>query len=191
MSQSQCRCVSVNSQKRMIQSQNGLQLDPSSYQETSPFLLLEQFIIHQKITQQQVHHIQTSHECILQKHPKAGIILAGDMNHLKTSALTSGFHLKQIVDVPTRAKNNLDKILTNIRKYYSNPFTIGKLGTSDHDVVVAVPSLPKSANHLRRSLSQIELLVMTKDAQLLMPYEKLSGMKCTHVLHPRGMSTFC
>ncbi len=70
-------------------------------------------------------------------------MLAGDMNQLKTSALTSGFHLKQIVDVPTRAKNNLDKILTNIRKYYSNHFTIGKLVISDHDVVVAVPSLPK------------------------------------------------
>ncbi len=90
-----------------------------------------------------VHHIQTFLECILQEHPKAGIILAGDMNHLKTSALTSGFHLKQIVDVPTRGKNTLDKILTNMRNYYSNPFTIGTFGTSDHDVVVAVPSLSK------------------------------------------------
>ncbi len=90
-----------------------------------------------------VNHIQSALEQIWQKHPKAGIILAGDLNQLKTMSIASGFHLKQIVDVPTQGKNNLDKITTYMRKYYCNPFTIGKLGSSDHEAVVAIPSIAK------------------------------------------------
>ncbi len=54
-------------------------------------------------------HIQTSLEQILQKHPNTGIILACDLNKLKTSIVASGFHLKQIVNVSTRKKNTLDR----------------------------------------------------------------------------------
>ncbi len=88
-------------------------------------------------------HIQTSLEQMLQKHPNVEII-AGDLNKLKTSILASCFHLKQIVNVSTRKKNTLDKILTNLKKYYLDPFTVGKLGNSDHEIVVAVPSVTKS-----------------------------------------------
>ncbi len=89
-------------------------------------------------------HIQTSLEQILQKHPNAGIILRGDLNKLKTLIVASGFHLKQIVNVSTRKKNTLEKSLINLKKNYLDPFTVGKLENSDHEIVVAVPSVPKS-----------------------------------------------
>ncbi len=105
-----------------------------------------------------VHDIQTSLECY------RNILKQVDMNQLKTSALTSRFHLKQIVDVPTRGKNNLDKILTNMGKYYNNPFTIGKLGHQPTMLWLLYHPSPQIGNHLRRSLSQVELLVMAKYA---------------------------
>lgn len=87
-------------------------------------------------------HIQVSLEAMLQKHPHAGIILAGDFNQLKTSAICSGFGLKQIVKCATRARNTLDKIMTNLADYYQNAVTIGSIGNSDHEAVLARPSLP-------------------------------------------------
>ncbi len=91
-----------------------------------------------------IRHIQSSLERMLQKHPNAAIILAGDLNKLNTASISSGFKLKQIVNCPTRGKNTLDKILTNMQDYYLDPYTVGKIGTSDHEAVLAVPAVPKA-----------------------------------------------
>ena len=88
-----------------------------------------------------VQHIQSSLEVMLQHHPGAGIIVAGDLNHLKISAITKGFNLRQIVTKPTRGNNILDKILTNLSQFYPPPEVIGKIATADHEAVLAVPSL--------------------------------------------------
>ncbi len=37
-----------------------------------------------------------------------------------------------------------------MRKYYCNPFTIGKLGSSDHEAVVAIPSITKGWKPLEK-----------------------------------------
>ena len=92
-----------------------------------------------------IQHIQFSLESILQKHPHAGIFITGDFNQLKVAAITSGFHLCQIVKTPTRGKNVLDKILTNMQHFYSNPSLVGQLRKSDHLSVIAVPKIdPKT-----------------------------------------------
>ena len=88
-----------------------------------------------------IQHIQTSLETILQQHPGAGILITGDFNQLKCSALTSGFRLKQIVNKPTRGHNILDKILTNMPTLYPPPSIIGNIASSDHDTVLAVPQV--------------------------------------------------
>ncbi len=41
------------------------------------------------------------------------------------------------------AKTPWTKFMTNIRNYYFNPFTIGILGSSDNEAVVAIPSISK------------------------------------------------
>ena len=79
-------------------------------------------------------------EQILTRHPKAGIIIAGDLNTMKVSSLCSGFHLKQIVKIPTRGDNILDKILTNFPSFYKEPVSAGKVGASDHDMILAIPT---------------------------------------------------
>ena len=92
-----------------------------------------------------IQHIQSFLEPILQKHAHAGIFITGDFNQLKVAAITSGFHLCQIVKTPTRGKNVLDKILTNMQHFYSNPSLVGQLGKSDHLSVIAVPKIdPKT-----------------------------------------------
>ena len=59
-------------------------------------------------------HLRLCLESVLQKHPEAGIILAGDTNHLNLSSICSGFNLRQIVLCRTRGENTLDKILIQI-----------------------------------------------------------------------------
>ena len=56
--------------------------------------------------------------------PNCGIILAGDLNHLDTSSIKRQFRLKQLVDFPTRGRNTLDIILTNMPTLYEKIFSL-------------------------------------------------------------------
>ncbi len=56
--------------------------------------------------------------------------------------LSAGFGLKQIVPCATLGKKTLDKIIPNLYQYYQSPTNIGAIDTSDHDAILAVPSLP-------------------------------------------------
>jgi hypothetical protein len=71
--------------------------------------------------------------------PGAGIILAGDFNQFKHRQLCSSFNLKQLVKDATRGKNILDKIFTNISKFYNSALVISPIGHSDHNSTVLKP----------------------------------------------------
>jgi hypothetical protein len=84
-------------------------------------------------------HLTESIDSVLSTNPGAGIILAGDFNQFKHRQLCSSFNLKQLVKDATRGKNILDKILTNISKFYNSALVISPIGHSDHNSIVLKP----------------------------------------------------
>ncbi|CAB4034046.1 RNA-directed DNA polymerase from mobile element jockey, partial [Paramuricea clavata] len=79
--------------------------------------------------------------------PGCGIILLGDFNQLNGSRLCNFYKLKQIVNFPTRGSNTLDKIYTNLKRFYSPPIKMSPFGLSDHASIEVKPlertNLPK------------------------------------------------
>ena len=73
------------------------------------------------------------------KYPNCGLLVLDDFNHLNDARLKSNFNLKQIVQFPTRGKNTLDKILTNLQDYYDTPVERPAFGLSDHSSVEVQP----------------------------------------------------
>ena len=71
--------------------------------------------------------------------PNCGIILAGDLNHLDTSSIKRQFRLKQLVDFPTRGRNTLDVILTNMPTFYEKPVKSSPFGLFDHCTITISP----------------------------------------------------
>ncbi len=71
--------------------------------------------------------------------PGCGIILLDDFNKLNGSRLCNLYKLKQIVNFPTRGSNTLDKIYTNLKKFYSPPVKISPFGLSDHASIEVKP----------------------------------------------------
>ena len=88
-------------------------------------------------------HIHRSLDMLLQKHPDAAIILAGDFNTMDDKYMKRSFKLKQIVKKPTKGKSILDKIYTNISHLYSEPEILPPLGSlpHGHGVVICQPCL--------------------------------------------------
>ena len=84
-------------------------------------------------------HLTESIDSVLSTNPGAGIILAGDFNQFKHRQLCSSFNLKQLVKDATRGKNILDKIFTNISKFYNPALVISPIGHSDHNSIVLKP----------------------------------------------------
>ena len=70
-----------------------------------------------------------------------GILLTGDFNHLKIQRLVTQFKMKQLVSIPTRGKNILDLIITNMHQAYdcNSICTIPPFGLSDHNGVLLRP----------------------------------------------------
>ena len=75
--------------------------------------------------------------------PNNGTILLGDFNKLKVSRFQNAFKLKQVVKFPTRGRNILDLILTDLDKFHDSPRKLPPFGLSDHDSVF-VPPLARS-----------------------------------------------
>ena len=90
------------------------------------------------------HIIETWHKLKMQ-FPSAGVILAGDANHLQWDKIVKhDKSLKQIVKDPTRGDKILDVVITDLWRYYQRPTIIsavpvddGKKGVkSDHSGVL-------------------------------------------------------
>jgi len=79
-------------------------------------------------------HILNSLDTISRDHPLAGVVLIGDFNRLRDSALLS-YPLKQVVKSPTRNAAILDKIYTNLQEWYERPVVLPSIGCSDHRAV--------------------------------------------------------
>jgi UV DNA damage repair endonuclease len=79
--------------------------------------------------------------------PDLGLVIMGDFNNLEIRSLTTSQNLKQVVDQPTRESAILDLILTNLHNLYDRPNVLAPLGSSDHNIVLWLPSVDNIPSH--------------------------------------------
>ena len=73
------------------------------------------------------------------RYSNCGKTLLGDVNKLDTTRLKSNYNLKQIVHFPTRGRNTLHQILTNLSDYYDPAVERPAFGLSDHCSIAVQP----------------------------------------------------
>ena len=93
-------------------------------------------------------HIIGTLQRLVVKYPDCGILIGGDRNKMDISALiNNNLKLRQIVTKPTRKKEILDVLLTNLFPFYNSPVIIppvqpdipGQGVASDHSVPLCIP----------------------------------------------------
>ena len=84
---------------------------------------------------QMTEHILHSIDTITAKHPNAGILVIGDFNQMRDATLKSSLRLNQIVKYPTRGRNTLDKIYSNMDDLFTSEVIDG-IQNSDHKSVL-------------------------------------------------------
>ena len=85
-------------------------------------------------------HITDALDKIIAAQPHDAIFVTGDFNDFTDSQIVKNFNLKQVVTFPTRKNACLDKIYTNCSHRYQIPYSIGKLATSDNEMVLYRPN---------------------------------------------------
>lgn len=75
----------------------------------------------------------------IRKQTSANIFLCGDFNKIDEKEISTATGLKQIVKTPTRGKNTLDFVFTNIKNLYENPEIFSSLLNSDHRCILVKP----------------------------------------------------
>ena len=93
--------------------------------------------------------------------------MLGDLNKLNDTRLKSNFKLKQIVQFPARVQNTLDKVLTNLEKYYAPPNKRSALGLSDHSSVEVQPKQRVSATRSKQKVITRDLRPSNRHAMRL------------------------
>lgn len=81
-----------------------------------------------------IEHIETTINQLSIQYKNCKIIIAGDFNHLPLD-FAEVYHLRNLVNFPTRNGSHLDCILTDIEEYRS-PVELPPLATSDHSAVL-------------------------------------------------------
>ena len=72
--------------------------------------------------------------------PDCSVILSGDFNQFKDSFLSTHYGYEQLVTTVTRNHAILDKMWSNMSPVYGCPTVLDGVGTSDHKMVLLVPS---------------------------------------------------
>ena len=78
-------------------------------------------------------------DAVLHNRPSAGVIIAGDFNELRLNQLCRRFNLKKSVQAPSRGRNILDQILTNMLDLYNDVQYLLPIGRSDHRCLLLTP----------------------------------------------------
>ena len=125
-----------------------------------------------------IDHLTITLQSLLQTHPGAGVILSGDRNSIKISTLLSiDPSLRQIVTQPTRGQNILDVIVTNLDRYYQEPFIVPPLVPdkpghgvpSDHSGACVIP-ITGHGSRARRNITR--KLIRPLPASLIEVFER-------------------
>ena len=93
-----------------------------------------------------IKHIINTTQQLQAKYINAGIMIMGDYNTLPEKELATALKLKQVVKIPTRGNNTLDKILTNMHKLYKEPSSLPALAGSDHMSILWEPQGQQPTN---------------------------------------------
>ena len=96
-------------------------------------------------------HLTKGIDTIQSKNPYTGWIISGDFNSLPDRLICTITPLKQVVKVPTRWASTIDKIFTNMGKYYTQPTTLPPIGKSDQHPVEYSPN-PEHKQNKGKSL---------------------------------------
>ena len=80
-------------------------------------------------------------DSVLHDRPSAGIIVAGDFNKMRLNLLCRRFNLKKAVRAPTRGRNILEQILTNMPDLYNDVQHLPPIGRSDHQSLLLIPKM--------------------------------------------------
>ena len=86
-----------------------------------------------------IKHIISTAQLLQTRYTNPGFVILGDLNTFPDKEVTRPLNLKQVVKVPTRGNNTLDKIITNLHKLYNAPVSLPNLGNSDHSSVLWEP----------------------------------------------------
>ncbi len=65
-----------------------------------------------------IRYLSDGLDSFLRDHPSAGLIITGDFNKMKLRTPCNRFNLGKVVNAPTRGRNVLDQILTNMYDLY-------------------------------------------------------------------------
>ena len=85
-------------------------------------------------------HVINGVDSVVRKYPNCGVLLTGDFNQLNDTFLKTHYRYVQIVKVPTSGQSTLDKIWTNMSPVYDAPITLSELRSSDHNIVLLMPT---------------------------------------------------
>jgi len=84
-------------------------------------------------------HIIVSIDAIVRRHSNAASVIVGDFNKMTDKPLQD-IKLKEIVQRATHKSAILDKIYTDIGKWYMEPFILPNIAKSDHQAVIMLPT---------------------------------------------------
>ena len=103
-----------------------------------------------------IDHITSTIDDLLMRHPDAGIFVMGDINDLDIESILHNDNFHQVVNLPTRENNILDKIIMNCDKFYLPVTIMSPLGKSDHNCVVLNPvdSIVRSKGNIKRKINR-------------------------------------
>ena len=90
-------------------------------------------------------YLTASLDKIEAKFPISGILIAGDFNKFDFKAPAKCYQLEPIIKIPTRGKNTLDQIYTNLKGYYKPPISGPAFGLSDHLSITVLPNISQKS----------------------------------------------
>ena len=80
-------------------------------------------------------HLFQSLQLAESRFPDCALVVAGDFNRLDTKPIERHFRLKQMVKIPTRGDAILDRVLTNLHRFYDAPQGFPPFRLSDHNTI--------------------------------------------------------
>ncbi len=114
-----------------------------------------------------LNHIIASIDHIRRRYPETGVILCGDVNHLRDTRLKNDLQLKQLVKTATRGNSILDKVYTDCSQYYGRPVVLSPVGLSDHGVVLCQPALAADYEAPSTYMAQTRCMGANEQSMLL------------------------
>lgn len=103
-----------------------------------------------------IDYISNGIDDLLHDRPSSGIVIAGDFNNLNLSPLCSRFGLRKTVTAPTRGRNTLDQIITNMYDLFDSAYHLPPIGRSDHQCILLNPKVRQKIPPTSKKVRQMK-----------------------------------